>query len=455
MISENTKLKARWLHIGFGAFARAHIVAALDRSQKQAPSDWGVVVARLNSGAEQLDALRQAGYEYHLAEIDDSGTSVQTVKSIVGTCHPERDGVEALHDLIASAELSLITLTITEKGYQESGPAMTALCNGLARRKHADTGGLTILSCDNVSENGALVRKNLVTLASKTDSTLADWIDNECRFPSSMVDRIVPAMTHESHEKLNALLGKADSNGVICEPFFQWVIEDKFLGSKPPLALAGAQWVNDIRPWESMKLRMLNGSHTFLALLGRIAGHKTIDACMADPVFSDAVRCLMLQEAAPTLPESFGANIPAYAESLIKRFNNSELKHRTEQIATDTSQKLPQRLLESIAINMEENRGWELSALAIGAWGVWLLGLDDNKETLPLSDPLESELRNILAVSGESEFIDNLLNLVSVFPATLSQNSVFREQVKNAYARIRLYGARAAIVETLNQKAPL
>lgn len=454
MSSDNTPLQPRWLHIGFGAFARAHTIAALAQSQKEDFSDWGVVVARLNSGAEELNALAQAGFKYHVAEVDDGGVTVQTVESIIGTCHPLRDGTDALHNLIASPTLSLITLTITEKGYRD-GPAMAALCNGLAQRKQSGNNGLTILSCDNLSENGALTRQSLLIIATQTDASLAAWIDQECRFPSSMVDRIVPAMTRESHAKLDALLGKNDPNGVLCEPFFQWVIEDNFLDSKPPLDLAGVQWIDDIRPWEAMKLRMLNGSHTFLALLGRIAGHKTIDACMADAVFSDAVSRLMLLESAPTLPALPGADLPAYAQSLVERFRNSELKHRTEQIATDTSQKLPQRLLESIAINMQDDRDWALSALVIGAWGVWLLGQDDNKEALPLSDPLESELTALVADSSEAEYIDKLLNLDAVFPMSLAQNAAFREQVKNAYATIRSLGARAAIAETLNQKASL
>lgn len=454
MNEDRTQLKPRWLHIGFGAFARAHTMAALDLSVKQGPSDWSAMVARLNSGADQLDALAQAGFEYNVAEIDDLGAAVQTVQSIVGTCHPARDGKDALDDLMASPELSLITLTITEKGYRD-GPAMTALCSGLSKRKRNGGQGLTILSCDNLSENGDLTRQALLDKASVDNPDIVSWIKEECRFPSSMVDRIVPAMTEDSYTKLETLLGKSDPNGVICEPFFQWVIEDNFLGPKPPLELAGVQWVDDIRPWESMKLRMLNGSHTFLALLGRISGHQTVDACMAEPVFSDAVHRLMLLESAPTLPSLPDADLPAYALSLIKRFSNSELKHRTEQIATDTSQKLQQRLLESIAINIEAHRDWELSALAIGAWGIWLLGLDDNQEALPLSDPLAKELKALVANSEEANFMENLINLDSVFPQTLANNPLFRDRVNRAYAQIRTLGARAAVSETLNRKASL
>lgn len=450
----NTQLKPRWLHIGFGAFARAHTMAALDRSHKEGASDWGAVVARLNSGADQLDALEQAGFEYNVAEVDDSGTAVQTVKAVVGTCHPARDGKDALDDLIASPELSLITLTITEKGYRD-GPAMTALCSGLSKRKQNGEAGLTILSCDNLSENGELTRRAVLDKASADDPDLASWIKEQCRFPSSMVDRIVPAMTAESHNKLETLLGKRDSNGVICEPFFQWVIEDNFLDARPPLELAGVQWVDDIRPWESMKLRMLNGSHTFLALLGRISGHRTIDACMADPVFSDAVHRLMLLESAPTLPALPGADLPTYAQRLLERFSNSELKHRTEQIATDTSQKLPQRLLESIAANIEAQRDWQLSALAVSAWGVWLLGQDDNQEPLPLSDPLARDLKALAETAGEQAFMETLLNLDSVFPPDLANNPSFRAGVSNAYTTIRTLGAKGAISETLNRKASL
>ncbi|MCE8019481.1 mannitol dehydrogenase family protein [Halomonas sp. MCCC 1A11036] len=449
-------LQPRWLHIGFGAFARAHTVAALDRSMAKqrlaggaTPADWGVVVSRLRSGVAQLNALVQTGHQYYVAEIDDSGATLQTVQSIIGTCHPIRDGIDALHDLIASPALSLITLTITEKGYR-NGPTMGTLCQGLLQRRQAGNGGLTILSCDNLSENGVLTRQALLAEAIRLDTALADWIASECRFPSSMVDRIVPEMTEASHTKLEELLGKPDPNGIICEPFFQWVIEDNFLGERPPLELAGVQWVDDILPWESMKLRMLNGSHTFLALLGRIAGHRTIDACMADAVFHEAVLHLMLHESAPTLPTLPGANLPGYAQSLIKRFSNSELKHRTEQIAKDTSQKLPQRLLESIAINIEAGRPWAMSALAIAAWGIYLVGLDDQQEPLALSDPLADELASLVTNTDKADLMDALLNVKAVFPPALANNPDFRDAVKASYTSIRTLGARAAIADRLH-----
>lgn len=471
---DRSRLRPRWLHIGFGAFARAHTVMVLHRALAAAPEaerNWGVTVARLNSGRAELEALEAAGCLYHVAETDDAGVRLETLGPVLGTLHPARDGLGAIPDHIARSELAIVTLTITEKGYcladgglKRDDPAIKAdladptkprsaigvLVEGLARRRAAGNGALTVLSCDNLMENGHLTCAAVTEFAEFRDTALADWIRENVAFPSSMVDRIVPAMTEADHERLAAQLGARDENGVVCEPFLQWVIEDRFAGARPPLDLGGAQWTDEIEPWEAMKLRMLNGSHSFLALLGGVAGHATVDACMGDAVFARAVERLMLEEAAPTLPPLPGADIPGYSRRLLARFSNSQLKHRTAQIASDTSQKLPQRFVTPVAWHLDRRSPWPLSALVLAGWMRWIDGMDEQGKELPIADPLADQLRAIAASTQGEERVDAVLGLRAVFPESLAARPEFRTRVAAAYRAVCALGARAAVEEALS-----
>ena len=473
---DRNALRPRWLHIGFGAFARAHILMVLHRAlsaPQVAERDWGVTVARLNSGRSELDALEAEGRLYHVAETDDAGVNLHAVAPVVGTLHPARDGSDAIPDHIAAAELELITLTITEKGYcladgglnqtdaairadlddpAKPRSAIGVLVEGLARRKARGHGALTILSCDNLMENGHLTRAAVTQFARLREPELADWIEANVAFPSSMVDRIVPAMTEAAHDRLASHLGRRDPNGVVCEPFLQWAIENDFAGARPPLELGGAQWVKEIRPWEAMKLRMLNGSHSFLALLGGIAGHATIDACMGDKVFAEAVERLMLKEQAPTLPPLPEADIPAYSRQLLERFSNSQLKHRTAQIASDTSQKLPQRFMEPIAWHLDKGSSWRLSALVLAGWMRWIDGVDEAGKELPINDPLADRLRAIANASTGKQRVEAMLDLREVFPQSLASRPEFRAGLEQAYEAICSLGAREAVARAMSEE---
>lgn len=450
----------RQLHIGFGAFARAHTVLYTDLAAQAAGESWPVAVARLNSGAAGLTALDHAG-GYTVAEVDDTGARPHRVTSIARTIHPQRDGADALPDLIASADLSVITLTITEKGYGLAGgtldpsradvahdlahpaaprTAMGVLTLGLARRKQAQQGGLTVLSCDNLPGNGALTRHAVLAHAAAHDAAhsddLASWIERNCTFPSTMVDRIVPAMTDDSHQHLTRIIGVPDPGGILCEPFRQWVIEDRFAAARPPWQDAGAQIVPNVAPFEEMKLRMLNGAHSFLAYLGSLAGVETVAACMSDPVLRDGARALMIREQAPTLSVP-GVDLAGYAEALIARFANSQLHHRTGQIACDGSQKLPQRLLAPLADNLRAGRPAPLAALAIAGW--MQVARDQGAA---LTDPMAD---HIAQRARAADPVDRLTELTAIFdPAILAVPGVL-DAIRHAHDTLSQHGPRAAI----------
>ncbi|MEO1985433.1 MAG: mannitol dehydrogenase family protein [Martelella sp.] len=458
-------LSPRILHIGFGAFARAHLMVYLQEGLNAAGGDWGVVACRLNSGAEELSALDDAGRRYLVAEVDGNGVTAREIAVVVGTCHPGRDGIGALLDLIASEPLSVISLTITEKGYccrngqldldhkgiradlenpENPKTAIGVIVAGLARRRAAGLSGLTVLSCDNQPDNGRLVRTAVLAFAHQRDGRLADWIDAHVTFPGTMVDRVVPALDDEGRALLKEINGgRADDNGIVCEPFRQWVIEDDFAAGRPPYAEGGAMLTDDVRPFEMMKLRMLNGAHTFLAMLGSLSGIETVDACMADPVFRKAARSLMLDEQRPTLPAIEGVDIEAYADDLIARFANPKLKHRTGQIAWDTSQKLPQRLLHSVEENIAAGRPFPLLALAVAGWIRFVKLAAESGVTL--TDPLAEQL---LAVARERDgevLVDGLIAIDTIFDAGLSAQPAFRSAILKAYDSIVENGPREAV----------
>ena len=458
-------LSPRILHIGFGAFARAHLMVYLQEGLNAAGGDWGVVACRLNSGAEELSALDDAGRRYLVAEVDGNGVTAREIAVVVGTCHPGRDGIGALLDLIASEPLSVISLTITEKGYccrngqldldhkgiradlenpENPKTAIGVIVAGLARRRAAGLSGLTVLSCDNQPDNGRLVRAAVLAFAHQRDGRLADWIDAHVTFPGTMVDRVVPALDDEGRALLKEINGgAADDNGIVCEPFRQWVIEDDFAAGRPPYGEGGAMLTDDVRPFEMMKLRMLNGAHTFLAMLGSLAGLETVDACMADPVFREAARSLMLDEQRPILPAIEGVDIEAYADDLIARFANPKLKHRTGQIAWDTSQKLPQRLLHSVEENIAAGRPFPLLALAVAGWMRFVKLTADNGGTL--TDPLAEQLLAMARERDGEALVDGLIAIDTIFDAGLSAQPAFRSAILKAYDSIVENGPREAV----------
>ena len=475
MSYDRATLRPRWLHIGFGAFARAHPLCVLDRGLKaDASGQWGVVVARLNSGQDDLDRLDRASGLYHVLEADAQGLHATQISCVIATCHPARDRQDALPRIIARADLAVISLTITEKGYcsgldgldfdlpvikadlegsQTPRSAIGVLVAGLAQRRAAGLGGVTLLACDNLAGNGHILARAVGDFAAARDPDLAAWIADRCRFPCSMVDRIVPAMTPESHARVAAHLGQSDSAAVICEPFLQWVIEDDFATERPPLSEGGALLVEDVEPYEDMKLRMLNGAHSLLALLGGQAGLETVDACMADPVFAAAVERFHQLEAAPSLPPLPCIDLADYAAQLHRRFANPALQHRTAQIASDTSQKLPQRILAPLRWHLAQNGAVPpLCALVLASWLIWLQGQRDDGTALPFDDPHAEKLRSALAsLAPDEDLVLAYLSTYQGFGPDLAQDARLAEALRRALHRLQSAGVRETLQSLLSE----
>lgn len=452
------------VHLGLGAFFRAHGAVYMGEAMARSGGDWGIVGVSLQSAGTR-DALIPQDCVYTALELGPLGRVPRVIASVVGVLVAPEDP-EAVLAQMADPAVRIVTLTVTEKGYchdPSSGALILAhpdivhdlaqnlprsapgyLVQALQRRRAAGARPFTVLTCDNLPRNGQLVRGVVLALARAVDPGLADWIAAEGRFPATMVDRIVPATKPEDIAALQDLTGYHDAAPVMHEPFRQWVIEDDFVdGLRPDLALVGVQLVQDVTAFEHMKLRMLNGTHSALAYLGYLAGHETIAATVADPVFAAFVRQLWRAEIIPALTPPPGVDLAAYADALFDRYANPAIRHRTWQIAMDGSQKLPQRILGTLADNLAAGRPSPGLVLAVAAWMRYVGGVDEKGRPIEVKDPLATRLRALSdGADGAAETVAALLSLREVFSAALAAD--LRVGLIDAYESLVTKGARAA-----------
>ncbi|MEQ1611415.1 MAG: mannitol dehydrogenase family protein, partial [Hyphomicrobiaceae bacterium] len=318
----------------------------------------------------------------------------------------------------------------------------------LARRRADGLAPFTVLCCDNLPHNGRLVAGLVRDFAAMRDDGLAAWIEANGAFPSTMVDRIVPAATEADITAAERLTGLRDEAPVAHEPFRQWVIEDRFVdGRRPAWERVGAELVTDVAPFENMKLRLLNGSHSALAYLGYLGGHETIGDCAADPVYRRFVEALWREEIIPVTPVPQGTNLGDYAASLLARYDNPAIRHRTWQIAMDGSQKLPQRILATIKLRLARGLPIDRLALVVAAWMVYVGGIDEKGKAIDVRDPLSDLFRSALAQAGTdpARRVAALLAVEAVFGSELPAIDAFRLAVSDAYSRLLANGARQVV----------
>ncbi|MDZ4136050.1 MAG: mannitol dehydrogenase family protein, partial [Paracoccaceae bacterium] len=375
------------VHMGLGAFFRAHGAVYIAEAMAASGGDWGIVGVSLQSPRIR-DALAPQGFAYTAVEQGPAGEKARRIE-VVQNVLVARENPGAVLAAMLDPGVRIVSLTVTEKGYCHN-PATGALnpdhpdivqdiANPLPRsapgflvralqaRRAAGLAPFTVLSCDNLPENGRVVRAVVLDLAARIDPELAGWIAEHGRFPATMVDSIVPATKPEDIARL-AAQGIADAAPVLHEPFRQWVVEDDFVGgARPDLGAVGVQMVSDVTVYEHMKLRMLNGTHSSLAYLGYLAGYQTIAQTVADPVFARFVRNVWTREIIPALTAPPGVDLAEYAQALLERYQNPAIAHRTWQIAMDGSQKLPQRILGTRADTHAAGRASPGLTLAVAA----------------------------------------------------------------------------------------
>lgn len=465
---DRSALKPGIVHLGIGAFHRAHQAVAIDDLLAQGASDWGIVGASLRS-PDTRDALAPQDCLYTLAVRSGAATEHRIIGSVIETIVAPANPA-ALTGRMADPATRIVSLTVTEKGYchtpqtgeldaqhpdivhdlrhpdaPRSAPGF--IVAALARRRASSIAPFTVLSCDNLSANGHTAKRIVMQLAALRSRELARWIEDEVAFPSTMVDRIVPETTDADRASVASALGMIDAWPVVTEPFTQWIVEDRFPAGRPDLAAAGVQLVSDVTPFEHMKLRLLNASHSALAYLGYLAGYGTIAATMTDKNFVAFARQVM-EDAAPTLEMPEGTDLAAYSASLLERFSNPALHHRTWQIAMDGSQKLPQRLLATMQDRLRLGMPIDTHALAVAGWMRYVTGKDETGGVIDVRDPIAAKLKATADNAGPvaDRLAPALLEISSIF-GTLGGDPRMRDAVMRALTRLYEIGARKAVEE--------
>ena len=427
------------VHLGVGNFHRAHQAVAIDDCLAAGETDWGIIGVSFRQSAMR-DALAPQDGLFTLLEQGEN-----TRARVIGSLQQILVAAEspaAMIAAIADPRIKLVTLTVTEKGYcldatrrapdwqhvdlahdlrqpEQPRSVAGALVAGLRQRRAQRAGPLTVLSCDNLAGNGDALRGLVQGVAQAFDPSLVSYIQGTSRFPSSMVDRIVPRTTDALRAQAAAMLGLDDQWPVSAEPFTQWIVEDNFAGQRPSLERSGVEFVSDVAPFEAMKLRMLNAAHSTLAYLGVPARLGTVADAIGQPILRGYIERLWRDEVIPSLPSSVRARAPAYGNTLLTRFANPSLGHQLAQIAIDGSQKLPLRIVSTIRLRLKANFLSPLLCLALAAWIRFLHGVDEQGVSYAIDDPLAKRLRPLLTgdaaqrvrqVLGQRDLFDDLID---------------------------------------------
>ncbi|MFN3312533.1 MAG: mannitol dehydrogenase family protein [Hyphomonas sp.] len=460
------KVRTGIIHLGTGAFHRAHQAVYVDDVLAQGDAVWGILGVSLRSAAVRDQLVPQDGL-YTVLVRDGEREDTRIIGSISHVMVAPEDP-RALIEALASPDIRIVTLTITEKGYKldpasgnlsENDPDLAAdylnpehprtapglLYAALALRHARHIPPFTVLSCDNLPHNGARTRAAVLSFAERIDPMVADWIAGDGAFPSSMVDRIVPSTQPEDIAALAARAGYTDQGMVKTEPFTQWVIEDDFRMGRPDFESVGVQMTRDVTGWETAKLRLLNGAHSSLAYLGGIAGLDFMHECIAEPAFRGFLDTFW-DEASSTLAPVPGLDVTDYRRSLQARFGNAALQHRTHQIAMDGSQKLPQRLLGTLRDRLAAGRPAPAVSLGIAAWMLWQRGYGETGRPHTVEDPLTARLTRIAADAGDDipALVRGLMAIEEIFDKSLAADTEAAQSITQALQALVRKGAKGA-----------
>lgn len=463
------EITAGIVHLGVGAFHRAHQAVYTDDILQEGPPGWGIIGVSLHSPATR-DALEPQDHLYTVTIRSSSQEKVRVIGSILKLLvAPESP--QAVLDAMCDPHVKIVSLTITEKGYcyafasasldeahadiihdlqnpEKPRSALGYIVEALHRRREAGLMPFTLLSCDNLPDNGQTLKRVILQFASLRDKNLADYIEHNVSFPSTMVDRIVPATTDEDRAAITETIGVTDAWPIMTEAFSQWVVEDRFLSGRPAWENVGVTFVDDVSAFELMKLRLLNGSHSTMAYLGYLAGCETISDVMQTKDFERFIKEMMDQEISPTLAQLAGFDLEFYKNELIERFQNAALKHRTWQIAMDGSQKLPQRLLGTIKDRLAHGQPIDRLALGVAGWMRYARGVDEKGVVIDVRDPLKELFQaRVQPYKTAPDIVAAFCSLEEIFNRELADDNRFRTTVSAALSRLLEVGAANAVAE--------
>jgi len=435
-------------HIGVGGFHRAHQAYYTDALMNTGEGlDWAICgIGLRREDRRARDDLQEQDYLFTLFELGDSGeTEVRVVGAIRDMLLAE-DSAQALIDKLASPEIRIVSLTITEGGYcidDSNGEFMAHLpqiqhdlanpatpltvfgflCAALAKRRAAGTPAFTLMSCDNLPHNGAVTRKALLAFAALRGDDLQEWIEHHVSFPNAMVDRITPMTSIEHRLQLADKHGVDDAWPVVCEPFAQWVLEDKFVSGRPAWEKVGVQFTDDVTPYEDMKIKLLNGSHLALTYLGFLKGYRFVNETMNDPLLVRYMRVYMDLDVTPQLSPVPGIELTAYKNTLVTRFSNQAIADQLERVCSDGSSKFPKFIVPTINRLIADGRDTKRAALVVAAWALYLKGVDENGDTYAIADPRAAFCQAL--VLDDALMAQRLLGVEEIFGTVIPRSPEF------------------------------
>lgn len=442
------------VHLGPGAFCRAHTMTYLSDAMEPADMAWGVCAVSLTS-RKTIDQLVPQGGAYTAVELRPDDRRSRVIE-VISRALAFRDHRREVMAQLVDPMTRIVSLTITEKGYAlpaapEDNTAPEILAQALAMRRLAGHRPFTVLSCDNLSGNGEVMRDLVLGQCARHEPGLVDWVANEGRFPCTMVDRITPATTGADIDDLERRSGYRDEACVVHEPFGQWIIEDRFVdAARPALERAGVLMVDDVSPHEVMKLRCLNAAHSAIAYIARAMGHETIAQSMGDRDIARFIDALWERDILATLPPTPGIDSRAYCRTLRDRFANRGVHHRLSQIGADGSAKLGQRIFPTMVANIRAGRGSEGLCLVVAAWIDSIRTLDRIGPDAAFADPRAAELRKILSHDSSDEAcVEGLLALQDLVPGEIAGHGPTRQALVGYLRALRSGTMRDVVLQCL------
>ncbi|HEV7581811.1 MAG TPA: mannitol dehydrogenase family protein [Mycobacterium sp.] len=432
-------------HIGTGHFHRAHQAMYIDRLLRQGLAhEWGICGVGVMPGDWTMrDVLTdQDGLYTLILEKPDSSRDAHVIGSIIDYRYAPDDPESAL-EMLAAPTTRIISLTITEGGYRDpDGPAFALIVEALDRRRRRGIAAPTIVSCDNIENNGAIAARAVLANAESRDPGLAQWIAEEARFPSSMVDRITPATTVQMAAEVRRDFGVNDRWPVVAEPFTAWVLEDEFADGRPPLEQAGVLLVDDVAPYELMKLRLLNAGHQCLAYFAHLCGFEFVHEAAGDPVFADFLLAYFESEAIPTLPPVPGIDLHEFTRTLIERFANPGVRDTVARLCAFSSDRIPKWLIPVICDNLASDGSVRVAAAVVASWARYAEGTDEWGEPYEVVDQLADSLIPIARTQYENPTA--FIEITAVF-GDLAHQPRFVQAYSWALDSLHRKGARATL----------
>jgi mannitol 2-dehydrogenase len=437
---DRRRLVPRIVHIGVGGFHRAHLALYVHELASQG-ADWAIAgLGLLEQDAKMAAALDVQDHLYTLIEKGNGAPCPAVIGSIVAYAHAPDGHDAAVAERVASPVTSILSLTITESGYAEQSDTFDRIAAALAVRRERAAGPLTILSCDNLPGNGDAARRAMLSAAARADDALAAWIEGNCTFPNSVVDRITPVTADADRDWLRDSAGIDDRWPVVAEPYRQWVMEDEFAAGRPRWEDVGAVFSDRIRDWELYKLRLLNAGHSCLAYLSALAGITYVHEAMALPAARTFLKEVLHREAMPTLAEIPRHPREDYIASVLERFANPGLRDQIARVCIDGSAKFPAFLIPTVVHQVKAGGPIWGAATALAGWARYLAVVDVAEQSFDTRAG-EAQRHARRAVAEPETFLE----FDAVFPAELRTSRRFRDAFSAAYRRIAERGPIAAM----------